>query len=99
MIVNMDIDSHDSAQDQDPLTIGNSHQIPREEANHKTNGIESERTKSDGPRSQPMVGSVQQEEVQLKDITGKIDLGWEEREPEARISSAPTQIKGKQPIA
>jgi hypothetical protein len=80
-------------------TTGNPQQPSRAEAVHRMNGGDSERTESDGPRPQPMVGSTQQEEVQIEDITGKPESGGEDREPEVGTSSAPVKRKGKQPIA
>jgi hypothetical protein len=71
----MDIDSHDGAWDHDPLATRNLQQPSRAKASQKTNGVDSERIESDGPSSKPMVGSVQQEEVKLKDIMGKPNLG------------------------
>jgi hypothetical protein len=62
MMVGLDIDSHDSAWGHDPLATRNPQQPSRAEAAHKTNGVDSERMKSDGPRPQPMVGSAQEEE-------------------------------------
>jgi hypothetical protein len=45
-----------------------------------------------------MVGTVQQQEVQIEDITGQQEYGMEEEEQEVRPSSAPTKKKGKQSI-
>jgi len=70
-MVRMEIDSHKSARGNDPLEKGNPQKPSKVEAAHKTNGVYTERVESDGPRSQPMVGFAQQEEVHMEDITGK----------------------------
>jgi hypothetical protein len=71
-MVGMDIDSHNSARGHDPLATRNPQHPSSVKASNKTNGVDSERTKSGRPRSQPMVGFAYQEEVQLIDILGKL---------------------------
>jgi hypothetical protein len=95
MMVEMDIDSHTSVQGQDPSTTGNPQESVKAEAAYKINGGNSERTKSNRPRPQPVVGSAQPEDVQIEDITEKLELGWEEQ-PKAGTSSALVKRKGKQ---
>jgi hypothetical protein len=99
MMVGMEINSEGNTGGHNPLEIGNLQQPPRAEASHKRNGFDSERKKSDWAGSQPLVGFVQHEEVQVEDITGQPKLGWEEEEPEVGTSSVPTHRKGKHPIA
>jgi hypothetical protein len=96
MIVEMDIDSHGNAQGHDSLTTGNPQQPSRAEATHRTNGGDNERTKSNEPRPQPMLGSMQHEEVQIENIMGKPESGWE-GELEVGTSSTLAQRKGKKP--
>jgi hypothetical protein len=55
----MDINSHDSAHGHEPSTIGNPLQPSKAKEVHRTNGGESDRTKYDRPRPQPMVGFAQ----------------------------------------
>jgi hypothetical protein len=99
MLVGMDIDSHDSAQGHELIVIGNSQQPVRAEVAHITNGGDSEWKESVGPGPQLLVGSMQREEVQIEDITGKQYSSGEDIEPEVGTSSTLVKRKGKQPIA
>jgi hypothetical protein len=79
-MVEMDIDSQGSVGGQNPSVTGNPQQPSRAEESHQKNGIDSERTESDGPGSHPVVGSMQHEEVQLKDITRQPELAMGKKE-------------------
>jgi hypothetical protein len=94
----MEIDSQGSAGEQNPSMTGNPQQPSKDEIVHKTNGIDSERTYSNGPRSQTMVGSAHYDEVKIEDLIGEPESGTEEGEPKVGSSSAPTKGKWKQPI-
>jgi hypothetical protein len=69
MMVRMEIDLHDNAQGHELLATGNPQQPAKVEAAHRMNDGNNKRTDSNGSRPQPMVGSTQQEEVQIEDIT------------------------------
>jgi hypothetical protein len=68
MTIDIEIDSHDSAQGHEPVATGNPQQPARVEASHITNEGESERRESDGVRSQTVVGSVKQEEGRVTQL-------------------------------
>jgi hypothetical protein len=75
MMNGMEVDSHDSAQDYQTRDAGNLQQSVRAEVAQRKNGDTSKQTEAAMSRPQLGVGSVQQQEGLVEDITGYPDLG------------------------